>query len=192
MSNKCWKHARLRPAYHAVPCTGCASTLSLKTMTSSRPALTCTAIRTNSPSTDTSRNANLMRSDKKSSLSWLFCVCGRRVGAMIPALLQSKRGEAVGRLCGRRSGNDQIFKIACDFEDDRCWFNRARTPPEISDGVLIAGMTYHKDSTVDERFMTEEVKRRVDDQLASLHQSRSSLTDRLHCTLVRWLLNCLI
>ncbi|KAK0482879.1 hypothetical protein EDD18DRAFT_1112514 [Armillaria luteobubalina] len=79
-------------------------------------------------------------------------------------------------LCLQQEG----FKTACVFEDDHCWFNRAWTPPEISDGMLIAEMTYQKDSTVNERFMTEEVKRRMDDQLTSLHQSWSSLTNCLH------------
>ncbi|SJL16915.1 uncharacterized protein ARMOST_20447 [Armillaria ostoyae] len=40
------------------------------------------------------------------------------------------------------------FKTARDFEDDRCWFNRAWTLQEISDDMLIAGKTCNDDSMV--------------------------------------------
>ncbi|PBK59661.1 hypothetical protein ARMSODRAFT_945506 [Armillaria solidipes] len=64
------------------------------------------------------------------------------------------------------------FKTARDFEDDRCWFNRAWTLQEISDDMLIAGKTCDGDNMVDERFMTEDMRRRMDHQLSSLHQDR--------------------
>ncbi|KAK0435744.1 hypothetical protein EV421DRAFT_2039016 [Armillaria borealis] len=64
------------------------------------------------------------------------------------------------------------FKTAHDFEDDRCWFNRAWTLQEISDDMVIAGKTCDDDNVFDERFMTEDMQQRMDHQLASLHQDR--------------------
>ncbi len=74
------------------------------------------------------------------------------------------------------------FKAARDFKDDRCWFNRAWTLQEISDDMLIAGKTCDNDSMVDKRFMTEDTQRRMDVQLASLHQDRG-LTPRTEASI---------
>ncbi|KAK0214206.1 hypothetical protein IW262DRAFT_305967 [Armillaria fumosa] len=61
------------------------------------------------------------------------------------------------------------FKTASDFEDDRCWFNRAWTLQETPRNPLIAGKT-RDDCIIDERYMTEEMQRRFNQQLESLGQ----------------------
>ncbi|KAK0435742.1 hypothetical protein EV421DRAFT_1215582 [Armillaria borealis] len=61
------------------------------------------------------------------------------------------------------------FKAPRDFEDDRCWFNRAWTLQETPRNPLIAGETRH-DGMIDERFMVEEMQRRFNEQLESLGQ----------------------
>ncbi|KAK0470686.1 hypothetical protein IW261DRAFT_1372396 [Armillaria novae-zelandiae] len=61
------------------------------------------------------------------------------------------------------------FKTANDFENDRCWFNRAWTLQETPRNPLIAGKT-HDDGIIDERYMTEEMQRRCNEQLESLGQ----------------------
>ncbi|KAK0482885.1 hypothetical protein EDD18DRAFT_1084611 [Armillaria luteobubalina] len=61
------------------------------------------------------------------------------------------------------------FRSDDDFEDDQCWFNRAWTLQETPDKPLIAGKTCD-DSVIDERFMTKDMQRRLDDQLEPLLQ----------------------
>ncbi len=61
------------------------------------------------------------------------------------------------------------FKTASDFEDDRCWFNRAWTLQETPRNPLVAGKTCD-DGIIDERFMTEEMQWRFNEQLESLRQ----------------------
>ncbi|KAK0486623.1 hypothetical protein EDD18DRAFT_1292770 [Armillaria luteobubalina] len=61
------------------------------------------------------------------------------------------------------------FKTASDFEDDRCWFNRAWTLQETPRNPLIAGKT-RNDGIIDERYMAEDMQRRLNEQLESLGQ----------------------
>ncbi|KAK0187497.1 hypothetical protein F5146DRAFT_1206265 [Armillaria mellea] len=61
------------------------------------------------------------------------------------------------------------FKAPRDFEDDRCWFNRAWTLQETPRNPVIAGKT-RDDSLIDNRFMTKEMHRRFNEQLESLGQ----------------------
>ncbi len=57
------------------------------------------------------------------------------------------------------------FRTASDFEDDRCWFNRAWTLQETPRNPLIAGKTCDN-GIIDERFMTEEMQWRFNEQLS--------------------------
>ncbi len=72
------------------------------------------------------------------------------------------------------------FKTANDFEDDRCWFNRAWTLQETPRSPIIAGKTCD-DGMIDERFMTRDMQRRFHKQLASLQplQKPASIFDVL-------------
>ncbi|KAK0457586.1 uncharacterized protein EV420DRAFT_1480647 [Desarmillaria tabescens] len=58
-----------------------------------------------------------------------------------------------------------------DFESDRCWFNRAWTLQEITKNSVVAGKT-RDDNRVDERFMTEDMRKVFDEKLASLKEIR--------------------
>ncbi len=59
------------------------------------------------------------------------------------------------------------FKTDRDFEDERCWFNRAWTLQETPGNVLITGRTCW-DREIDQRFMTEEMDERLEAQLSKL------------------------
>ncbi len=59
------------------------------------------------------------------------------------------------------------FKTDRDFEDERCWFNRAWTLQETPGRVLIGGRTCF-DHDIDQRFMTEELYERLEAQLLKL------------------------
>ncbi|PBK59108.1 hypothetical protein ARMSODRAFT_899720 [Armillaria solidipes] len=72
------------------------------------------------------------------------------------------------------------FKTASNFEDDRCWFNRAWTLQETPCSPIIAGKTCD-DGMIDERFMTRDMQRIFHRKLASLQQlqERTSIFDIL-------------
>ncbi|KAK0187516.1 hypothetical protein F5146DRAFT_1059089 [Armillaria mellea] len=75
------------------------------------------------------------------------------------------------------------FRAASDFDDDRCWFNRAWTLQETPRSPIIAGITCD-DPMADERFMTEDMHRRLHKKLTSLRsvqgqQERTSIFDVL-------------
>ncbi len=66
------------------------------------------------------------------------------------------------------------FKTNRDFEDDRCWFNRAWTLQETPQGVSIAGRTCHNNELPDERFMTLLMHLMLDDRLRNLRNIQQS------------------
>ncbi|KAK0435758.1 hypothetical protein EV421DRAFT_1834451 [Armillaria borealis] len=74
------------------------------------------------------------------------------------------------------------FKTASDFDDDRCWFNRAWTLQETPRSPIIAGKTCDN-GKIDEKFMPVDMQRRFDKQLASLQhwqpQKTASIFDVL-------------
>ncbi|KAK0221315.1 hypothetical protein IW262DRAFT_1271959 [Armillaria fumosa] len=60
------------------------------------------------------------------------------------------------------------FKDPRDFEDERCWFNRAWTLQETPRDAVIAGKTHTDQDEIDEGFMTQEMGLMLSDKLTKL------------------------
>ncbi len=76
------------------------------------------------------------------------------------------------------------FKTDRDFENERCWFNRAWTLQETPRDVIIAGRTHNNDR-IDKRFMTMQTYRMLEHRLKILHriQQWAEGAERIFCFL---------